>query len=213
MKKVKDDRMKRNKNNNQLLASVITAGILATSNVYAEESIAQGNMVVDAEKGVPGMTIVDTVEMSAKVTAIDTTNRKLTLLKSDEKETTITVGPEAVNFDQIEINDMVTITLLKELIISLNNEGVSTEESTEGMLASSPKGYKPSTLISETTVITANVVSLDQLKHTATLKFKDGSTETFSVRDDIDLSKHKIGEQVVFEKTEMIAIEVEKQKE
>ena len=205
--------MKRKKNNNKLLVSVLTAGILATSSVYAEESIAQGNMVVDAEKGVPGMTIVDTLEMSAKVTAIDTANRKLTLLKSNEKETTITVGPKAVNFDQIEVNDMVTITLIKELIISLNNQGVSTEESTEGMVATAPKGYKPSTLISETKVITANVVSLDQLKHTATLKFKDGNTKTLSVRDDIDLSKHKIGEQVVFEKTEMIAIEVEKQKE
>ena len=205
--------MKRKKNNNKLLTSVITAAILATSNVYAEKSIAQGDIVVTAEKGVAGMTIVGTVEMSAKVTAIDTAKRKLTLLKSDEKETTITVGPEAVNFDQIEVNDMVNISLLKELIISLNSQGVSTEEGSEEIVATAPKGYKPSKLMSETTVITANVVSLDQLNHTATLKFKDGSTKTLSVRDDIDLSKHKIGEEVVFEKTEMIAIEVEKQKE
>ena len=38
----------------------------------------------------------------------------------------------------------------------------------------------------------------------------DGTTETFSVRPDVDLSRHKVGERVIFRVTEMIAIWVEK---
>ena len=39
---------------------------------------------------------------------------------------------------------------------------------------------------------------------------EDGTVETFTVRDDIDLSKHKVGEKVVFVVTEAVALSVEK---
>jgi hypothetical protein len=44
----------------------------------------------------------------------------------------------------------------------------------------------------------------------ATLAFDDGSTKTFPVRPDIDLGQRSVGEKVVFQVTEMIAISVEK---
>jgi hypothetical protein len=47
-------------------------------------------------------------------------------------------------------------------------------------------------------------------KRTTTLRFDDGTTETFPVRADVDLSRHKVGEQLVFRVTEMIAVWVEK---
>ena len=53
-------------------------------------------------------------------------------------------------------------------------------------------------------------MAIDPGKRTATLRFEDGSTKTFPVRDDIDLSLRKVGEKVVFLVTEMIAISVEK---
>ena len=70
---------------------------------------------------------------------------------------------------------------------------------------------KPGGLVAQVTQVTAMVVAIDQTKRTATLRFDDGSTETFPVRDDIDLSRHKVGERVVFRHTEMVAISVEKQ--
>ena len=62
----------------------------------------------------------------------------------------------------------------------------------------------------QTRQVTATVVGIDLEKRTATLGFQDGSTKAFPVRSDIDLSKHKVGEQVVFRITEMIAIRIEK---
>jgi hypothetical protein len=78
------------------------------------------------------------------------------------------------------------------------------------VVALAPKGAKPGGLVAQTTRITATVGAIDMKKRTATLRFEDGSTKTFSVRDDIDLSQRKVGEKVVFQVTEMLAIRVEK---
>jgi len=78
------------------------------------------------------------------------------------------------------------------------------------MVALAPKGAQPAGLVAETTQVTATVKAIDPTNHTATLQFEDGSAETFPVRDDIDLSRRKVGEKVVFQVTEMIALSLEK---
>ncbi|WP_424558082.1 hypothetical protein [Sulfurovum sp.] len=169
------------------------------------------SLQVSVEEGVAGLSVLETIDVSAKVIAIDAENRKLKLLRTDGKEITVSIGKEAVNFDQIKVDDMVSATVAKELIVSVNKQNVSTEEGAAGIVATAPKGEKPGGIIGETVIVTAKVVEIDQEKRTATIQFKDGETKTIAVRDDIDLSKHKIGEQVVFQITEMIAIKVEKQ--
>jgi Cu/Ag efflux protein CusF len=78
------------------------------------------------------------------------------------------------------------------------------------MVALAPKGASPAGLVAETTQSTATVTAIDPAKRTATLRFEDGTTKTFPVRSDVDLSKRKVGEKVVFRATEMLAIKVEK---
>ena len=77
-------------------------------------------------------------------------------------------------------------------------------------VALAPKGAQPGGIVAETVKITATVTEIDQSKRTATLRFDDGTIETFPVRDDIDLSKHEVGEKVVFVVTEAVALSVEK---
>ena len=60
------------------------------------------------------------------------------------------------------------------------------------------------------TQVTGTVTAIDQEQRTATLQFKDGSTKTLPVRDDIDLTLRKVGDRVVFRLTEKLAISVEK---
>ncbi len=191
-----------------LLAAVLLA-LTACSTVSppppAEEASAAAIQV-----GVPGGVFVNTVEVSARVTAIDKTNRKVTLLESDGDKFTVKVGPEAVNFDQVKVGDLVKATVTEELVVYLDEEGVSAPDGSEAMVALAPKGAQPGGLMAETTQVTGTVTAIDRANRTATLRFDDGSTETFPVRDDIDLSRRKIGEKVVFLVTEMIAISVEK---
>lgn len=164
----------------------------------------------DFQEGVPGGVIVNTVDVSAKVTAIDTSNRKVTLLGPDGDKFTVKVGPEAVNFDQIRVGDLVNATVTEELVVYLDEEGASAPDGSAAVVALAPKGAQPGGLVAETVQVTAKVIAIDQTNRTATLQFEDGSSKIFSVRDDIDLSQRKVGEKVVFQVTEMIAISVEK---
>lgn len=191
---------------------LITAAlfILTACSTVAPPPSATGEGAVTYQEGVPGGVVVNTVDVSARVTAIDTANRKVTLLGSDGEKFTVKVGPEAVNFDQVGVGDLVKATVTEELVVFLDKEGAPSSDGEAEVVALAPKGAKPGGLVAQVTQVTATVAAIDQTKRTATLRFDDGSTETFPVRDDIDLSRHKVGERVVFRVTEMIAISVEK---
>jgi translation elongation factor P/translation initiation factor 5A len=169
-----------------------------------------GSAVRIYTKGVPGGVVVQTVKMAATVTAIDQAKRKATLLASDGKKFTVTAGPEAVNFDQVRVGDRVNATVTEKVVVSLGDTAASSREGTPSVVARAPKGDQPGGLVAETTQVTAKVIAIDSQKRTATLEFEDGITQTFPVRADLDLSRHKVGEQLVFRVTEMIAIWVEK---
>jgi len=169
-----------------------------------------GSAVKIYTKGVPGGVVVQTVKVTATVSAIDQAKRKATLLGSDGKKFTVKVGPEAVNFDQIRVGDLIAATLTEKVVVSLGDTAASSREGTPSVVARAPKGDQPGGLVAETTQVTAKVIAIDSQKRTATLEFEDGITQTFPVRADLDLSRHKVGEQLVFRLTEMIAIWVEK---
>ncbi len=171
---------------------------------------AKGGGAVAFQEGVPGGVIVATVDVSARVTAIDKVNRKVTLLKQNGKKSIVKVGPEAINFDQVKVGDLVRATVTEELVIFLEGEGTPAKEGVAGMVALAPKGARPGGLVAQVKQVTATVTAIDQTNRTATLRFEDGTSQTFSVRDDIDLSQRKVGDRVVFRVTEMIAISVEK---
>lgn len=171
----------------------------------------EGSSTAAIEEGVPGGVFVNTVEVSAKVTAIDADNRKVTLLGPDGEEETVKVGPEAVNFDQVRVGDMVKVMLTEELVVFLDEAGAAAPDGAAAMVSLAPKGTQPGGIVAEAVQVTGTITEIDQANRTATLQFENGSTETFPVRDDIDLSQREVGEKVVFQVTEMIAITVEKQ--
>ena len=88
---------------------------------------------------------------------------------------------------------------------SIDKDGTAAD-GTAAVVAMAGKGEQPGGVVAENVQVTATIVAIDAGKRTATLRFEDGSTQTIPVRDDLDLSKRKIGEQVVFRVTEMVAI-------
>lgn len=170
----------------------------------------QVSSVTDMQEGVPGRVTVNSLEVSATVTAIDTKNRKLTLLLSNGDKEKVMVPPQVVNFDQIEVGDLVKANLTESLVIYLDREDALNTDNFASGVALAPEGAKPGAVIAGTVKVTATVTAIDQSQRTATLRFDDGTVETFPVRDDIDLSKRKVGEKVVFIVTEVVALSVEK---
>ena len=205
----------------------LSNGAIAQSQPLQESETA----AIVIEEGVVGGMIVDTFKLSARVTAIDYEARTATLEFPDGEERTITVGSEAVNFDEVVVGDIINATVTKELMVGILPEHAAAPQGaalkslgyietddvealpdgTTGIVALAAKGSQPGGLIAMTTQVTATVIAIDEENRTATLQAEDGRTRTLPVRDDIDLSKHKVGERVVFHATEMVAISVEKQ--
>jgi hypothetical protein len=161
-------------------------------------------------EGVTGGVIVQTLEITARVAAIDQASRKVTLVSPDGIKQTVKVGPEAINFDRIRVGDQLKVVVAEQLVVQMAGPGESSGDGAAAVVALAPKGAKPGGLVAETTQVTARVTAIDQKQRTATLRFEDGFTKTLPVRSDVDLSKRKVSEQVVFRVTEMIAISVEK---
>jgi hypothetical protein len=184
-------------------------GVIACSSVSAPPP-AQGTTATAYQEGVPGGVVVNTLTVSARVTAVDQAKRRATLMGPDGRTFTVKAGPEAVNFDQVAVGDLVKLTVTEELVVYLQEGGARPQDGSAAMVALAPKGASPAGLVAETTQSTATVTAIDPAKRTATLRFEDGTTKTFPVRSDVDLSKRKVGEKVVFRATEMLAIKVEK---
>lgn len=171
----------------------------------------EGSESVAVVEGIAGGIQVRTTQWNATVAAIDQAKRKLTLVGVNSIKETVKAGPEVVNFDQIRVGDKLTVTTTEKLVVALAGTGESVEDGVTDVVVLAPRGAKPSAAMAETTQITGKVTAIDRGKRTATLRFEDGSNETFPVRADIDLSQYKVGDQVVFRVTEMLAISVRKQ--
>jgi len=169
----------------------------------------QGSATIVTE-GVPGGITVDTVTMTAKVTAIDYDKRTVTLLGSDGSESKIDVGPQAINFDQVKVGDLVKVKATEETVVFLGGQDSAASDGAAAMTAQAAKGTQPGGMVVGTMQVTGTVKELDPTHQMATLQFEDGSTKIFPVRDDIDLSHYRVGQKVVFQVTHMVAISVEK---
>ncbi len=169
-----------------------------------------GSARIDYTKGVPGGTITQTFKTSATVTTIDQAQRTATLRGSDGKKFVVQVGPAAVNFDQIRVGDVVNATVTQKIVAHLDQANTAAGDGAVAVVALAEKGDQPGGVVAETIQVTARIIAIDSSKRTATLRFEDGSTQTLPIRDDVDLSRLKVGQQAVFRVTEMIAISVEK---
>ena len=160
--------------------------------------------------GVPGGQVVQTQKITATVTGIDAAKREVTFVSRDGKKFKVKAGPEVVNFHQIRIGDQLNITLTEKIVIRLAKKGEKTKDGSATLIGLAPVGDKPGAVVADAHQVTAVVTAIDLKKHQATLQFADGSSTTVNVRQDVDLTKHNVGQKVVIQTTEVYAIMVEK---
>ena len=162
------------------------------------------------QPGVAGGAIVNTVEVSATVTAIDRAKREATLQGPEGRTRTVKVGPEAVNFDQVQVGDTVNVVLMRELVAFVVGADAAVKDDAAAAAARAAKGERPGGVAVSTVQLVGTVVAMDHWKRQVTLRFEDGSTDIFPVRPDVNMEAHRIGEKVVFQATETIAVDVTK---
>ena len=186
---------------NPLLHRIAPSLVVAVFVVTACSSTAPppvGSSKVTYTKGVTGGVLLQTVKITATVTAMDPANRRATLLVSDGKKFNVKMGPGVINFEQLQVGDHVAATVTQKVVISPKGEETPSPGNSQGDPAA------------ENVQLSGKVIAIDSGKRTVTLRFDDGVTQTLPVRNDVDLSRHKLGETFDFRVTEVTASWIEK---
>lgn len=199
-----------NKFQTLLLVTLLPAAALTFTGCRTESAAPEGSTTVAFQPGVAGGIAVNTYKETATVTAIDRDSRKVTLVTRDGDKSVVKCGPEVANFAQIEVGDQVKAAVTERLVVFVRNPGEAANDGAAAAVALAPIGDKPGGVMANVEEITATVQSIDLKHRKATLKFADGSTKTFKVRPDVDMTKHSVGDEVVFRATESVAVSVEK---
>ena len=81
---------------------------------------AAGSAVGVAPKGAkPGIVMVDTAALSAKIVAVDTAKHSVTLLDPDGKKKTVKLGKNVTNLDQLKAGETVDMIMTESLVVEV----------------------------------------------------------------------------------------------
>jgi hypothetical protein len=114
---------------------------------------------------------VETMKVTATITAIDKATRDVTLKGPQGNEMTLTAGPEVKNFDQLKVGDNVDLNYIEALTLELKKGGGLVVQRTETAGAAGAKpGEKPAGAVGRQVTIVADVIAVDPAKQVVTLK-------------------------------------------
>ena len=105
------------------LKSLATAAFAIAAVVFTNApAVAQsGAAVVDAGPGKAGM--MQTLNVTASITAIDKAKRDVTLKGPQGNQFTVTAGPEVKNFDKLKVGDQVDMKYAEAVTMELKKGG------------------------------------------------------------------------------------------
>jgi len=154
--------------------------------------------------------IAGKVTVSATVVAIDAATRTVTLKGAKGNVVDVVVPPEARNFSEIRVGDLVTVEYVRALTLQLKPSGGLRSSTTETATAPAPAGAVAGGAAAKQVVIMANVTAVNAKGGYVTLRGPKGNSVDLSV-DPSQLKLVKVGDQVEAVYTEAIAIAVQHQ--
>jgi len=186
--------------------------IMATALVVVVSTPALADTQTVAAGDRPGGIVVNSQAITATVSAIDYKTRKVTLTGPQGNSVTLTVGPEAKNFDQVKKGDQVTIEKVDSVALLVTPKGeVAPAAGGETYVKVAKPGERPHGVMVRTVQITATVEAIDYKARTVTLKGPEGNERTLKVGPDAKrFDQVKKGDQVTVNLTEATAISVTK---
>jgi hypothetical protein len=159
----------------------------------------------------PGVVIEDLVVVTATVEAVDNDKRTVTLKGPKGNTVALKVGEAARNFDQIHVGDKVKAEYLDSVAVFVRKPGEPPDAMETMAVSVAPKGRKPAAIAVNTVEVTATVEKIDYKQRLVTLKGPEGNLNTIKVDPRVKrLADVKVGDQVVFRRTEAVAIRLTK---
>jgi len=163
----------------------------------------------EAPAGKPGVVVADVTTITATAEAVDQAKRTVTLKGPKGRTVTLTVPPEARNFDQVKVGDKLKAKYVDSIAIFVRKSSDPPDAAETQAVAVAPRGQKPMAAALNTVEVTANVEKVDYQKRLITLKGPEGNVRTLKVDPRVKrLAEIKPGDDIVLRRTEAVAIEV-----
>jgi hypothetical protein len=183
-----------------LLAAIVSSFALAQS------ALAQTSSAMTSAPG--KVSVAQTVEGTATITAIDRATRTITLKAMKGDETKIVAGPEVRNFDQLKVGDVVNATYQESLLLELKKGGGMKVEKTEQAASVGAKpGATPAGMAARQVTVVGDVIGLDPATQTITVKGPE-QTVGLKARDPEQFKLIAVGDQIQATYTEALAVSV-----
>ena len=165
--------------------------------------------------GVPlwtyGQAVTDseTIELTAKITAIDRAARLVTLEDEEGDAETIYAGPEVKRFDELKVGDTVTFRYYESVVSQVRKAGEPAPTKASGApTLVRGTGARPSGTLSQQLTATVTIKEIDAKVPSMTVTLEDGRTMSFKVEDKKNLEKVKVGDKVDITYTAAVTINV-----
>ena len=192
--------------NSKIALALMASALAATA--LAQPAGPTGGAVVASE---PGKAVVaSAVEISAQVVGIDKAARTVTLKGPKGNVVDVVAGGEVRNFDQIKVGDLVVARYVEALTLELKKTKVAAGDvKVREEAAKAKPGEKPAAAGARQVTVVADVVAVDPVKSTITLKGPKGKEVTLNVQNPEQFKVVKKGDQVEATYTEALALSVE----
>jgi hypothetical protein len=190
-----------------IFSFTLFAAALAVS-VLAQKPTATGGAALSSEPG--KASAVRTVKISAEVVGLDKATRTVTLKGPEGNTVDVVAGDEVKNFDQIKKGDLVVAQYAEALTLELKKvKGEKAGVSVSKGAAKAKPGDKPAVAGARQVTLVADVVAVDPVKSTISLKGPKGNTVVLDVQNPDQFKVVKVGDQVEVTYTEALALSVE----
>ena len=151
---------------------------------------------------------VETIKVTATITAFDKATRDVTLKGPQGNEVTVTAGPEVKNFDQLKVGDNVDLNYVEALTLELKKGGGLVVQRTETAGAAGAKpGEKPAGAVGRQITIVADVIAVDPAKQVVTLKGPKRTVD-LKIPNPEQFKRIAKGDQVEATYTQAVALDV-----
>jgi hypothetical protein len=189
------------------IALILAVATAVGSTAFAQQAKPPVAAVIAASA--PGMGgVAGAVKVTATVVGLDRATRTATLKGAKGKIVDVVVPPEAKNFDQIRVGDLVTVEYMRALTLELKGPGSIRSGTSQAASAPAPAGAVAGGSTARQVVVMANVTAVNAKESFVTLRGPKGNSVDVSV-DPSQLKLVRVGDQVEAVYTEAMAVTVE----
>ena len=158
--------------------------------------------------------VLDISEVTTIMTVqdINLAERLFTLTYEGQNEMVVEAAEDLKGIEDIKVGDKVRVTYLKSTAVFVTSPDAERPPVTESRVVQvSSKDGKPRKVTVDIKEETSIVEAIDVENRTATLKGPDGKVVTINVSDEVkNLENVKVGDQVVLQTTESVAVDITK---